>query len=99
MKYDIVIIGGGPGGYVSAIKSSQLGHKTLIIEKDFEPRGRGRPKNLIKESEDEDNDTIEVTKIILNGIQYYKTNEGVILDISSYEIIGIYNKGRIEKIN
>ena len=34
MKYDVTIIGGGPGGYVAAIKAAQLGHKTLIIEKE-----------------------------------------------------------------
>ena len=34
MKYDVVIIGGGPGGYVAAIRSAQLGHKTLIVEKE-----------------------------------------------------------------
>ncbi|WP_185864927.1 dihydrolipoyl dehydrogenase [Blattabacterium cuenoti] len=33
LKYDLVIIGSGPGGYVSAIRSSQLGLKTAIIEK------------------------------------------------------------------
>ena len=33
-KYDIVIIGSGPGGYVSAIRASQLGLKTAIIEKE-----------------------------------------------------------------
>ena len=33
-KYDVAIIGGGPGGYVAAIKAAQLGHKTLIIEKE-----------------------------------------------------------------
>lgn len=32
-KYDIVIIGSGPGGYVAAIRASQLGFKTAIIEK------------------------------------------------------------------
>jgi len=32
--YDIVIIGGGPGGYVAAIRASQLGFKTAVIEKD-----------------------------------------------------------------
>ena len=32
-QYDVVIIGGGPGGYVSAIRASQLGGKTLLIEK------------------------------------------------------------------
>ncbi|MFS4470438.1 dihydrolipoyl dehydrogenase [Chryseobacterium sp. T20] len=31
--YDIAVIGSGPGGYVAAIRSSQLGYKTVIIEK------------------------------------------------------------------
>jgi len=31
--FDIVIIGGGPGGYVSAIKAAQLGIKTALVEK------------------------------------------------------------------
>ncbi|WVQ76762.1 hypothetical protein IAR50_006436 [Cryptococcus sp. DSM 104548] len=31
--YDVVVIGGGPGGYVAAIKASQLGLKTACIEK------------------------------------------------------------------
>ncbi len=33
MKYDIVIIGSGPGGYVAAIRCAQLGKKVAIIEK------------------------------------------------------------------
>ncbi len=33
--YDVVIIGAGPGGYVCAIKASQLGLKTAIIEKEW----------------------------------------------------------------
>jgi dihydrolipoamide dehydrogenase len=33
MKYDIVIIGSGPGGYVGAIRCAQLGFKTAVIEK------------------------------------------------------------------
>ncbi len=33
MKYDVVVIGSGPGGYVGAIRCAQLGHKTAIIEK------------------------------------------------------------------
>lgn len=32
-KYDLAVIGGGPGGYVAAIKASLLGLKTVIIEK------------------------------------------------------------------
>lgn len=33
MQYDVVIIGSGPGGYVSAIRCAQLGLKTAVIEK------------------------------------------------------------------
>lgn len=34
MAYDIVVIGSGPGGYVAAIRASQLGFKTAIIERE-----------------------------------------------------------------
>lgn len=34
MTYDILILGGGPGGYVAAIKGAQLGLKVALIEKD-----------------------------------------------------------------
>ncbi|MCD4788543.1 MAG: dihydrolipoyl dehydrogenase [Bacteroidales bacterium] len=33
MDYDIIIIGSGPGGYVAAIRASQLGFKTAVVEK------------------------------------------------------------------
>ncbi|MBI2427441.1 MAG: dihydrolipoyl dehydrogenase [Ignavibacteriales bacterium] len=33
-QYDIVVIGGGPGGYVAGIRAGQLGLKTLVVEKD-----------------------------------------------------------------
>jgi dihydrolipoamide dehydrogenase len=33
-QYDIAILGGGPGGYVAAIRSGQLGFKTVVIDKD-----------------------------------------------------------------
>ena len=32
-KFDVVVIGAGPGGYVAAIKAAQLGLKTACIEK------------------------------------------------------------------
>jgi len=32
--YDVIVLGGGPGGYVAAIRSSQLGLKTALIEKE-----------------------------------------------------------------
>src|SRR5213082_851250 len=35
-KFDVVIIGSGPGGYIAAIRSGQLGLKTALVEKDKE---------------------------------------------------------------
>src|SRR6478609_2599430 len=32
-KYDVIVIGSGPGGYVAAIRASQLGLKTAVVEK------------------------------------------------------------------
>src|ERR1700753_2476428 len=34
MNYDIIVIGSGPGGYVTAIRASQLGFKTAVIERE-----------------------------------------------------------------
>src|SRR6266513_2397203 len=38
-KFDVVIIGSGPGGYIAAIRSGQLGLKTGLVEKDKELGG------------------------------------------------------------
>ncbi len=34
-NFDVVVIGAGPGGYVAAIRSAQLGFKTAIVEREF----------------------------------------------------------------
>jgi len=34
-NYDVIIIGSGPGGYVTAIRAAQLGFKTAIVEREF----------------------------------------------------------------
>jgi dihydrolipoamide dehydrogenase len=33
-SFDVIVIGGGPGGYVAAIRAAQLGQKTAVVEKD-----------------------------------------------------------------
>ena len=38
-SYDVIVIGGGPGGYVAAIRAAQLGKKTAVVERD-KPGGR-----------------------------------------------------------
>ena len=34
MSYDLIVLGSGPGGYVAAIRASQLGLKVAIVEKE-----------------------------------------------------------------
>jgi dihydrolipoamide dehydrogenase len=34
-NFDVVVLGGGPGGYVAAIRAAQLGRKTAVIEKEY----------------------------------------------------------------
>ena len=34
MNYDVIVLGSGPGGYVAAIRASQLGLKVAIVEKE-----------------------------------------------------------------
>ncbi len=38
-KYDVVVIGGGPGGYVAAIRAAQLGLKTACVDEWRDPKG------------------------------------------------------------
>ena len=38
-KYDVIVIGGGPAGYVAAIRAAQLGLKTACVEKWISPEG------------------------------------------------------------
>ena len=49
-QYDLVVIGAGPGGYVSAIRASQLGMKVAIVEKDtrFFANSQNNNPNAIK---------------------------------------------------
>ena len=39
LRFDVTIIGSGPGGYVAAVRAAQLGLKTAIVEKDPLPGG------------------------------------------------------------
>jgi dihydrolipoyl dehydrogenase len=39
-RYDVIVIGSGPGGYVGAIRAAQLGQNTAVVERDDRPGGR-----------------------------------------------------------
>jgi dihydrolipoamide dehydrogenase len=88
MKYDIAILGAGPGGYVAAIKAAHLGAKVTLIEKDEVGgvclnRGCIPTKSLIASG--------EVYRHILDSKKFGITiNEKPIIDIK--EVINRKNK-------
>ena len=63
-------------------------------------RGRGRPRkkydndnnNTNDLKNDSDETTIEVIKIYIDGKAYLKTKENILLDVYSYEILGMYSE-------
>lgn len=69
-----------------------------------EKRGRGRPKKYkveaasILEIESESEEEIEVIKVKIGDKEYLKTEEEVLLDPKSYEIVGVYKNGKIDKL-
>ena len=68
---------------------------TYDLEIENEKPTRGRPKNN-KIIEEEIEIEIDVTKININGKEYYKTCEDVILNMNDYSIVGVYLNGKIE---
>ena len=65
-----------------------------------EKKSRGRPKKIQKEDSDsEEKEEIEVTKIEIDNKIYFKTSENIILDIHTYEVIGILKNEKIEYID
>ena len=85
--YDLLVIGSGPGGYVAAIRASQLGLKTAIIEKD-KPGGVCLNVGCIP------------SKALINQAEIYRNrdqleNMGIRLDESGFDYSKVFkNPGR-----
>jgi len=63
-------------------------------------KGRGRPKKVqTEESENEETDEVEVIKVELNGKMYFKTSEDIILNIHTYEVVGILKNDKLENVD
>lgn len=91
-NYDLVVIGAGPGGYVSAIKASKLGMKVAVIEKDelggtCLNRGCIPTKSLIHAT--------ELYRDIQNSEMYGITHGEIDYDV---EKMYLYKDGVVEKL-
>ncbi len=106
-EFDLVIIGSGPGGYTSAIRASQLGLKTAIIEKASTLGGTCLnvgcipSKALLQSSEffskaqhDFKNHGVDFSSVKLNLSQMMKRKNKIVLDLTN-GINFLMNKNKI----
>jgi dihydrolipoyl dehydrogenase len=73
-SYETIVIGGGPGGYVAAIRSAQLGRKTAVVERD---KAGGRCLNYA---------CIPAKTILRSAELYYEAKNGADLGILTNDI-------------
>jgi dihydrolipoamide dehydrogenase len=86
-KYDLIVIGAGPGGYVAAIRATQLGLKTAVVEKDA-PGGVCLNWGCIP------------SKSLIRQAQKYSyigdlKKMGVQIDITDFNYANVHKKSRI----
>ena len=108
-EYDIGIIGAGPGGYVAAIRASQLGLKTIVIEKD-KPGGVCLnwgcipSKSLISQSEVVEKFSylkdigVKVDSNALDYSKVHKHSRDVAAKLNS-GVSGLLRKNKVEYLN
>lgn len=82
-KKDVIIV----------LKNNNIDYKIELNDKAIEKKGRGRPRKIEENNHEDDNNEdenlymIEVMKVMINGVIYWRTNEGVLLDKDSYEVV------------
>ena len=83
----------------TALKLLNLSYDLKEKKDTSQKKGRGRPKKVQKEeSDNEEKEEIEVTKIEINGKKYFKTADNIILNIDNYEVVGLFKNGNIEAV-
>lgn len=110
LKYDVVVIGSGPGGYVAAIRCSQLGLKTACIEKEKSLGGTCLnvgcipSKALLQSSEhyswikDESaQHGISCGEVTLDFSQIMKRKDEVVKGLTS-GVSGLFKKNKVDSI-
>jgi dihydrolipoamide dehydrogenase len=107
-KYDMVVIGSGPGGYVAAIRAAQLGMKTAVIERDsvggrclnyacIPAKAVLRAADILSEVRDADEFGVKVSGVELDYGSVMKRRDKVVHTLTS-GVSGLFKKNGIELI-
>jgi dihydrolipoamide dehydrogenase len=107
-KYDCIVIGSGPGGYVAAIRAAQLGMKTAVVEKDrvggrclnyacIPAKAVLRAADVLTEVENGSSFGIEVKDVSVDFSGVVKHREKVVKTLTG-GVSGLFKKNKIELI-
>lgn len=105
-KYDIAILGGGPGGYVAAIRASQLGLKVALVENDklggtclhsgcIPSKALLRSAEVFRQTKDAATFGIKVAEPTIDFTQVQSRKDGIIQGLYS-GVQGLMKKGEID---
>src|SRR3954447_7101022 len=108
-SFDVIVIGGGPGGYVAAIRAAQLGQKTAVVERD---KAGGRclnyacipAKTVLRTAEiyDQARESGELGAVA-KGVELRRTELGkrraAVSESLSKGVEGLWKKNKIEFIH
>ncbi|HEY4602585.1 MAG TPA: dihydrolipoyl dehydrogenase [Cerasibacillus sp.] len=108
-EYDLVILGGGTGGYVAAIRASQLGMKVAVVEKDhlggtclhrgcIPSKALLRSAEVYRQSKQADDFGIETSDIRLNFLKVQERKSKIIERLHT-GVQGLMKKGKIDVYN
>jgi dihydrolipoamide dehydrogenase len=107
-RYDCIVIGSGPGGYVAAIRAAQLGMKTAVVEKDkvggrclnyacIPAKAVLRVADILSEVDDADEFGIEIEGRSVDFAKVSARREKVIKTLTG-GVAGLFKKNKIDVI-
>ncbi len=105
-EYDLVVLGGGTGGYVAAVRASQLGLKTAIVESGklggtclhkgcIPSKALLRSAEVFKQTKEADSFGIETSEPTLNFFKVQERKQSII-DTLHQGVQGLMKKGKID---
>ncbi|MFD1360647.1 dihydrolipoyl dehydrogenase [Lentibacillus salinarum] len=105
-EYDLVVLGGGTGGYVAAIRASQLGMRVAVVEKDklggtclhrgcIPSKSLLRSADVFKQTKEAGEYGIDTTSVTLNFARVQE-RKNLIVDSLHQGVKGLMNKGKID---
>ncbi|MEK4229881.1 dihydrolipoyl dehydrogenase [Solibacillus sp. FSL H8-0538] len=108
-EYDVVILGGGTGGYVAAIRATQLGLKTAIVEKDklggtclhkgcIPSKALLRSAEMYTQAKQATDFGVEVGEVNLNFTVVQQRKESIVEQLHK-GVQGLIKKGKIDVYN